>query len=455
MRQPTAAYSPGQPDPALLHRLFFVQQVCLVLVAGVAAVALCGWLLAPLAHLLPAATEMSAPLALAALCCALSFFLSEPARSRRTLHLSRILAILTPLIATAVLLWPALRISSGLDALLNAGRASSRPGQAPLQPVAAFVLLALVMLLARVRKPLIIHVADLFTFSLCLLVLTIVAEYLFGALRFFRLSSNTLTSPQTLVCLLLLTFVAALRQSEHGVFSIFLGFGIASRIARVLLPVVILLPFLREAARARLIHVQLIPASYATAILTSAAVGFALFLLVFLAWRINSMEMKIQDLTLRDELTGLYNFRGFNLFAGQAFNLARRLRTPFSVLFIDLDNLKQINDELGHGVGSASLAETAKLLISTFRETDIIGRVGGDEFVVAGQFSSDAIWTSVHRLQAASASRSSESDQQYTLTFSIGRATADEGGSQSLEDLVTEADAAMYEEKRRKKLLSD
>src|SRR5258708_35880445 len=79
--------------------------------------------------------------------------------------------------------------------------------------------------------------------------------------------------------------------------------------------------------------------------------------------------------------------------------LAWRSQAPFSVLFVDLDGLKEINDSLGHAVGSAFLVETAGLLTATFRETDVIARIGGDEFAVAGQFSRAGIAVGWHRLQ--------------------------------------------------------
>ena len=190
------------------------------------------------------------------------------------------------------------------------------------------------------------------------------------------------------MCLALLTVVTILRRAECGLFSVFLEDGIGGRIARIIAPVLIILPFLRELGRARLLNAQLVPTPYATAILTSVATIVSFGLLLLLVRLINHMQNEIHGLTLRDELTGLYNFRGFNLFADQAFRLARRAQLPFGVLFIDMDNLKMINDELGHSAGSISLVETAKLLNATFRETDVIGRLGGDEFVVAGQFDS-------------------------------------------------------------------
>ena len=164
---------------------------------------------------------------------------------------------------------------------------------------------------------------------------------------------------------------------------------------------------------------------------------------LYLVLRINSMEIEIHDLTLRDELTGLYNLRGFQLLAGQSLRLAQRAQTTFSVLFIDLDNLKKINDELDHEAGSAFLAETGTLLNSIFRETDVIGRIGGDEFAVAGQFSDHEISTIAEGLEEASRLRSNKPGHPYPLSFSMGHVTSTVGSRESLKDLVSKADKAM------------
>ncbi len=451
MRDRTAAILSGQPDPSLLHRLFFVQQVCLVLTVQVAAIALSIRFFPSLAGVLPAAfADMNVPLGMAALFCAISLFLSEPGRSPLVLHLSRTFAILTILIAASILLGPALPSSFRFP--VSAGLPASSLGATALRPATAFALLAVVAILARATRPAVSLIADVIASLLCLMVLILVSEYLFGVLHIVGPPVSGLTALPTLACLVLLTLVAILRRAEYGMFSIFLGHGIGSRTARFLSPFLLVLPFLREVGRARLINSQVIPVHYATALLSSMATVISFALLLFLAFRIKSMEMEIHDLTLRDELTGLYNLRGFQLLAGQSLRLAQRAKTEFSVLFIDLDNLKKINDELGHEAGSAFLAETGSLLNSIFRETDVIGRIGGDEFAVAGQFSQSEISKIAEGLEEASRLRSRKPGYHaFPLSFSMGYVTSEGSSRESLKDLVGKADKAMYQQKRRKK----
>jgi diguanylate cyclase (GGDEF)-like protein len=261
------------------------------------------------------------------------------------------------------------------------------------------------------------------------------------------------TSTQSMACLFLLTQGVLFRRAEHGVFSILLGRGVASRVARVFAPILLVLPFVREMGRAEFIGSGRIPPHYTTAIIASVNVVVSLFMLLYLAWRINRMETEIRDLSLRDALTGLYNIRGFRILAEQSLRMARRSNEPFTVLFIDLDDLKQTNDLLGHQAGSELLTETAELLKHSFRETDVFGRIGGDEFAVAGQFSESAIAHAAQRLKESAEVSNARARRIMGLHFSVGYVTTEGDIHESLDELLAKADEAMYEEKRRRKVL--
>jgi diguanylate cyclase (GGDEF)-like protein len=453
MRQPTPSLPPGQPDPVLIGRVLLIQRVCLALAGFLELTVIAAWLIPELAKHLPIfVTHTSIPISLAALLCTFSLVISEPGNALPLPRLSRAVELLAALIAMCVLIEGVLHLSDHLDTLLDVSRTASSDSSLALQPAAAFVFMGVTMVFVHTGGSLLRHVADAFVSCLALLVLILLTENLFGALRLFGLSANELMSPVLLSCLVLLTATVVLRQSEFGVFSIFLGRGIGSRIARGFAPILLLLPFLSEVARSRSVVGDVIPDRYATAILTSIAAGFSLLLLLFLVWRINEMEQEIHDLTLRDELTGLYNMRGFYLLAEQTLRLAQRAQLPFSVLFIDLDGLKQINDRLGHNTGSAYLADTGELIAATFRETDVKGRFGGDEFVVAGQFSIVGIEIAANRLQVAAEEHNANTKRKFPLSFSIGHVTTEPYSQETLKELVTRADAAMYKEKRRKKV---
>jgi diguanylate cyclase (GGDEF)-like protein len=418
-----------------------------------ALVVFANWLYPALAAYLPVfMTRMSIPTALTVLLCALSLAISEPASQLSLPRVSRSIAIQAFLLAAAILLESVFRFIPMVDTLLEADRVPGNTGGLPVHSPAVFAILSAMIILVSSSKPLIRRFADAVVPLLCLMTLVLVSENLFGALGLVRLSANNMISPLLLLCLVLLTWVVAMRQAEHGVWSIFVGSGIGSRIARGFAPVLLVIPFLIEVARTRLTLQVFVPEQYGAAILTSLAAGLSILLLLVLVWRINSMEQEIHDLTLRDELTGLYNMRGFYLLGEQTMRLAQRAEQPFSVMFIDLDGLKKINDDLGHSTGSAYLAETGELVMATFRETDVKGRFGGDEFVVAGQFSMVGIELAASRLKAAAATQNEKNSRKYPLSLSIGWVTLDHLSNESLKELVRRADEAMYREKRSKKV---
>jgi diguanylate cyclase (GGDEF)-like protein len=281
-------------------------------------------------------------------------------------------------------------------------------------------------------------------------VLALVAGSIFGALHVFGEAAPGQVTSATMVALFFLTMAAVGRRVEYGRWSIFVGRGIGSRMARGILPIVLLLPMGRELMRARMMRTHVFQEHYASGILAATGTTVALALLLAISWQFRRLEWKIQSLSLRDELTGLYNLRGFHLLAEQGLRMARRSRVPFSVLFVDVDNLKQINDRYGHAAGSDLLVEAATFLKTNFRETDVLGRLGGDEFAVAGQFGLDLIEGAEERLRTNSFGR--DSDDAPRLSLSMGHVIADLSRSESLESLLERADAAMYERKRQKKM---
>jgi diguanylate cyclase (GGDEF)-like protein len=450
-------FNPG-PDHALLDKLALVRRICLLAAAAIAILILVAWFIPALGRLLPSGWDvMRCETALFLTLSAISLELSEPRHSSRYNRIGQLLAVVVALFGAAILLEFALHIFLGIDTLLpcDLGTGDPFPGRPAAQTAGGLFLLGISVILIRARHRIVVWTADLAAIALSLLLLALFTGEIFNALHLFNYSTRIHASEQTLTCLILLTCVALLRRAERGVLSIFLGHGIGATTARVLGPVLIVLPILREITRVHVINARIIPEHYVTAILTSIATALSMILLLALVWRINSMEREIHVLSLRDELTGLYNLRGFSLLSEQVLHMAQRSQQPLSVLFIDLDHLKKINDSFGHDVGSAFLIEIAEILKQTFRETDVMGRVGGDEFAVVCQGSHVAISIAAQRLQAACALRNAESDRRFPLSISIGFVTAEEHARQSLKELLTEADKAMYEEKRRKKLERD
>jgi len=164
------------------------------------------------------------------------------------------------------------------------------------------------------------------------------------------------------------------------------------------------------------------------------------------------IEENLQRLTLLDPLTGMYNRRGFMMFAAQQIKLAERMRKRVLIVFCDIDYMKVINDRYGHLAGDEALTATAAVLKETFRESDIIGRFGGDEFVVLAVEKSTMNADEVlQRLQLNLKASNLSSTRAYTLSLSIGIAYFDPESAQSLDQLLDHADIAMYRDKQRKR----
>jgi diguanylate cyclase (GGDEF)-like protein/PAS domain S-box-containing protein len=167
---------------------------------------------------------------------------------------------------------------------------------------------------------------------------------------------------------------------------------------------------------------------------------------------LKTMEHKLHILSMTDELTGLYNRRGFFDLIGHHLKLADRDKKEIFMLYADLDNLKKINDTFGHDEGDKVIVEIANILASTYRESDIIARIGGDEFIVfplsntAGRV--DSI---VSRLHKNIETHNAKAKRSYNLSISAGVSLYDPSSPQTPDELLAQADSLMYEHKRTKK----
>lgn len=167
------------------------------------------------------------------------------------------------------------------------------------------------------------------------------------------------------------------------------------------------------------------------------------------------MEDELRTVSLTDELTGLYNRRGFLVLAEQHLKIANRDKKGIFMLYADLDGLKEINDKFGHREGDMMLSETAKILRDSYRESDIIARIGGDEFVVIpiGIVGNDTAII-IDRLQRKIDTYNSINHRRgYKLEISAGLAYYDPKNPCNVDELLEKADSMMYEQKKRKKRL--
>jgi two-component system cell cycle response regulator len=155
---------------------------------------------------------------------------------------------------------------------------------------------------------------------------------------------------------------------------------------------------------------------------------------------------ELRQAAVVDELTGLYNRRGFSKLGEQHLARARRDGTAMTVLFVDVDGLKAVNDAFGHEDGDLLLGDLAGLMKATFRTYDVIGRVGGDEFcILLGDEGARSV--AATRLRQAIEVHNASGRRRFVLSCSIGVVSIKPSQDSTLADLLSQADRAMYQEK--------
>lgn len=164
------------------------------------------------------------------------------------------------------------------------------------------------------------------------------------------------------------------------------------------------------------------------------------------------VQMELSNLARKDELTGLYNRRGFLALADRQLKLARRAGRSLLLFFIDLDGLKEINDVFGHTEGDAALRWTGRALHATFRDSDVVARFGGDEFAALAIEASGQSEASIRERLTEYLSSVGRKDARHKFSLSLGTARFDPWNPVSIRELIAQADRAMYERKRHRSL---
>ena len=161
---------------------------------------------------------------------------------------------------------------------------------------------------------------------------------------------------------------------------------------------------------------------------------------------------RLRTLSLTDELTGLNNRRGFMILATGLLKFAQRADHPLCLLYIDMDRLKFLNDTFGHAQGDAALVDFAHILGETFRDSDVVARLGGDEFVILTiDATENDLYNIQTRLQNNVAAYNLRSTNGHSLSFSLGVIQVDLNEPLTMEQLISKADAAMYQHKQNRK----
>ena len=167
--------------------------------------------------------------------------------------------------------------------------------------------------------------------------------------------------------------------------------------------------------------------------------------------KLRQTNEKLEELSLTDHLTGLNNRRGFYSFGLQQMKIAKRIKKDNYLVFLDIDCLKEVNDTYGHPVGDLLLKGVATILRTTLRESDVIGRIGGDEFAVLAMRSKGQGERSLPaRIEEGVQAFRLKDYPKLRLSVSMGLVRIDPQKYQQLDDFLAHADFLMYQEKRKK-----
>jgi diguanylate cyclase (GGDEF)-like protein len=162
------------------------------------------------------------------------------------------------------------------------------------------------------------------------------------------------------------------------------------------------------------------------------------------------LDRELRQLALTDDLTCLYNRRGFFAAATQQLKLACRNQQALLLFFCDVDRLKKINDTFGHIEGDHAIVRAADALEKAFRGSDVLARLGGDEFAALAWQNSPQTQDVILRRLEKNLKKSNANESLYQVSLSVGVARFDPACAVSLGQLMAQADKAMYEKKRSK-----
>lgn len=477
-----------------------VSQVAAVLVMLVGASVLVGWTLnVPiLKSVAPNLVSMVANTALCLLALGLALFLQGSASSQRwPSRMARALAVLVATIAGLTLLEYLDQRDFGLDQFLFVDDTRTAPTDYPgrMAPVTAISLVfcSVALLLGRSSG-----LARVLTVVVLFLATLSATGYLFDVRALYQVIGYTSIAVHTAAALMVLSLGILASRPHHGLMAIILSDTAGGETARRMLwlmPLLLVLLVLLDWLVLQGEQTHLYDGRFGLAIASVSSIAIACGVILLIAGKLHATDLQrqlaldqlaalnsnlegivtertqaltlanqqlaeeimerkqaqeqVHRLSLTDELTGLLNRRGFHLLAGQALKTARRVMAELSLVYIDLDGLKRVNDVHGHQAGDSMIVDTAQLLKATFRESDLIARLGGDEFTILA-LGGETPESMLARLQKAVTQFNKGSTSAYALSFSMGMVHCLPQEDKSLMELLADADALMYQQKRQR-----
>jgi diguanylate cyclase (GGDEF)-like protein len=428
---------------------------------------LCGWIfrvgLLRSALLGSANMEVNTALGLVFLGASLWLLLPDPPR-RAHRYGGLLLGALVTCIGASTMIEYALGVDLRIDQFPftdGLGAIAARfPGRMPPVTAMTFLMLGVALFLLDSARRLGARTAQVLSLSAVFAATMSLSGYISGATAVYRLFSFTPIAVLTAFILVMMGVAIFFARPRVEIAGDLTGKFVGSAMARRLLPAVIFIPILGAWIRIRGQRAGLFGAELGNAWSVTVNVMALSLLVWFNARKMNKTEESLEDerkaknmlyeASLKDELTGLYNRRGFLVFAEEQVKLASSGRRELLVVFADVDGLKAINDGYGHSAGDRALKKAAEVLVAVFRDTDIVARMGGDEFAVLALDCSPAGLVRINAHFDKMLRIGNDIDTPWKLSISVGTVHVDSQHPLSITELLNKADTMMYRQKREK-----
>lgn len=432
----------NEPDPRIVAFLAAAEKLALWGVALITGVIFVLWLVPGAARLAPVGwSDMTVHTAVGLALAAGALALWRPGASRLARSVGRLAAWTTLVIGLVVMVFNEFGVSTVADGRLDL--------PSP-QTAGALVFAGAAIILLQRRSG---FIADLATIGFWSALLFLLGGHIFQAAELVAADDGRLMSLHTLLCFYLIAFVVSSRLAGHdSIFSTIVSAGLGSRMLRSIAGLVLVAPFLVFAVVTYLHESELVTRSFTTAVFASAIVIAVFAIVGRMALRINTLERSLHMQSVTDELTGILNRRGFGAVGSYVVAAAQREQEPLSVFFFDVDDLKRVNDDLGHDAGSELLQRFAGHLTATFRKADVIARMGGDEFAILMEGDRLCADKAAKRFQKAVAAGDQRVAAPHAISYSVGFTELDPDTHDSLGEALAIADGLMYEQKRAGRL---
>lgn len=280
----------------------------------------------------------------------------------------------------------ALGWNAGIDELLWRDMDASLAAH-PGRPATATALMVTLLAIAQLsgRRPR-FHVAKMAgALVAALIAWASLSGHVFGSQALHEVSSFSSVALLTAAAMLLLAIGTLAVEPVSWPLPTALAKSTSGTVCRWLLPPAILAPPLLGWLLSRVGTAESYPDAFRWALYSVASSLGSVALILLLAHRIALLDAErafATEMSLRDPLTGLANRRAFDSFLFESFSLAKRYKHPLSLALLDIDHFKSYNDDYGHPTGDELLKSLAGLLISVARETDLVARIGGEEFAI-------------------------------------------------------------------------